>query len=393
MCDLCAHKCFIKKGNRLKKATVKVAPTIMTEKLPLYHKLAVITIGLFVFFYVLFLGQEILVPLTFSWLLAILLNPVVNFLERKKINRIVAILLAITLMIVVTAGILFFIGSQFSMFVDMLPQLKHKSTELAHKGLTWLSHTFNITTPKVNSWINEQKAKGMEGASGLLGTTLGTVSGVFFALFLLPVYIFLFLFYKPLLLQFIAKLFSSDKHTVVADVLKETKSLIQNYLVGLMIEMCIVAVMNSVALMLIGIPYAILLGVIGAILNLIPYIGGIVAIALPMIMGLMTDTPASALYVFLAYMLIQFVDNNFLVPKIVASKVKVNAFISIIVVLIGGTLWGVAGMFLSIPLIAILKVIFDRVDALEPFGFLIGDEMPDQATGIFSLHKKENDAA
>ncbi len=362
----------------------------MTEKLPLYHKLAIITIGLFVFFYVLFLGQEILVPLTFSWLLAILLNPIVNFLLRKNINRIVAILLAILLMIVVTAGILFFIGSQFSMFVDMLPQLKQKSTELAHQGLTWITQTFNITTPKINSMIEEQKSKGMEGASGMLGTTLGTVSGVFFALLLLPVYIFLFLFYKPLLLQFIAKLFSSDKHAVVADVLKETKSLIQNYLVGLMIEMVIVATMNSVALMLIGIKYAILLGVIGAILNLIPYIGGIIAIALPMIMGLMTDSPISALYVFIAYLLIQFIDNNFLVPKIVASKVKVNAFISIIVVLIGGTLWGVAGMFLSIPLIAILKVIFDRVESLEPFGFLIGDDMPDEKKGILQMQVKKD---
>jgi predicted PurR-regulated permease PerM len=113
-------------------------------------------------------------------------------------------------------------------------------------------------------------------------------------------------------------------------------------------------------------------------LNLIPYIGGIVAISLPMLMGLMTDTPISALYVFLAYAFIQLLDNNFLVPKIVASKVKVNALISIIVVLIGGTLWGVAGMFLSIPLIAILKVIFDRIENLEPLGFLIGDDMSEK---------------
>ncbi|WP_018342369.1 AI-2E family transporter [Cytophaga aurantiaca] len=349
----------------------------MTEKLPLYHKLSVITIGLFIFFYILFISKEILVPLTFAWLLAILLNPIVNFLQSKKINKIVAIVLAIVLMILVSAGILFFIGTQVSKFVDMLPQLKQKAHELGHQGLSWFSDTFNITTPKLTAWIEEQKAKGMQSASGIVGTALGSVSGLFVGLFLLPVYIFLFLFYKPLLLTFISKLFSRDNHKVVADVLNETKGLIQNYLIGLMIEMSIVATLNSVALMLIGIKYAILLGVIGAILNLIPYIGGMVAIALPMLMGLMTDSPISALYVFLAYALIQFVDNNFLVPKIVASKVKVNALVSIIVVLIGGTLWGVAGMFLSIPLIAILKVIFDRIEALQPFGYLIGDDMPE----------------
>ncbi|WP_299250337.1 AI-2E family transporter [uncultured Cytophaga sp.] len=364
----------------------------MTEKLPLYHKLSVILIGIVVFFYILFIGQEILVPLAFACLLAILLNPIVNFLQRKKVNKIVAIVLSIILMMLVAAGILYFIGSQASKFADMLPELKQKVNELAKEGLSWFSQTFNITTPKLTSWINEQKSKGMQGASGVVGATLGTVSGFFVGLFLLPVYIFLFLFYKPLLLQFIGKLFSSEKHKVVADVLNETKGLIQNYLIGLMIEMVIVAAMNSAALMIIGIKYAILLGVIGAILNLIPYIGGIIAIALPMIMGLMTDDPISALYVLIAYILIQFVDNNFLVPKIVASKVKVNAFISIIVVLIGGTLWGVAGMFLSIPLIAILKVIFDRVEALEPFGYLIGDDMPEEEErGSLKLHtKKEN---
>jgi AI-2 transport protein TqsA len=360
----------------------------MTEKLPLYHKLAIITIGLFIFFYILFIGQEILVPITFAWLLAILLNPIANFLQRKKVNKIVAIFLSIVLMILVAAGILYFIGSQASKFAEMLPQLKQKSNELGNDGLTWFSHTFNITTPKLTHWIQEQKAKSMQGASGIVGATIGTVSGFFVGLFLLPVYIFLFLFYKPLLLQFIAKLFSSEKHKVVADVLNETKGLIQNYLVGLLIEMAIVAAMNSAALMIIGIKYAILLGVIGAILNVIPYIGGIIAIALPMIMGLMTDDPISALYVFIAYALIQFVDNNFIVPKIVASKVKVNALISIVVVLIGGALWGVAGMFLSIPLIAILKVIFDRIEALEPYGFLIGDDMPDDESGIFHFGRK-----
>ena len=361
----------------------------MTEKLPLYHKLSIITIGLFIFFYVLFIGKEIFVPLTFAWLLAILLNPIVNFLQRKKINKIVAIFLAIALMILVTSGILFFIGSQASRFVEMLPQLKQKVNELGQDVLSWFSNTFNITTPKLSSMIEEQKAKGMQGAGGIVGTALGSISGLFVGLFLLPVYIFLFLFYKPLLLEFIAKLFSKDNHKVVADVLNETKGLIQNYLIGLMIEMCIVATLNSVALMLIGIKYAILLGVIGAILNLIPYIGGIIAISLPMIMGLMTDSPISALYVFLAYAFIQFVDNNFLVPKIVASKVKVNALVSIIVVLIGGSLWGVAGMFLSIPLIAILKVIFDRIENLEPFGFLIGDDIPENETRSIKINAKK----
>ncbi|PBQ30699.1 AI-2E family transporter [Sphingobacteriaceae bacterium] len=360
----------------------------MTSKLPLYHKIAIVLLGLFIFFYILFLGREILVPLTFSWILAILLNPIVNFLTRKKWNRLLAISVAIVLMLVVTSGIMLFIGSQASMFSDSVPQLKQKFHELAGQVLAWVSTTFNIETPKITGWIEEQKANGMDGATGVIGTTLGTVSGVLVMILLLPVYIFLFLYYKPLLLKFVSKVFSSSQHTVVADVLGQIKSLIQNYLVGLMIEMAIVATLNSTALLIIGIKYAVLLGVIGALLNLIPYIGGIIAISLPMVMGLITGEPITALYVLGAYLLIQLIDNNFLVPKIVASKVKVNALISIVVVLIGGALWGVAGMFLSIPLTAIAKVVFDRIESLEPYGYLIGDDMPDEKRSIFTFNAK-----
>lgn len=346
--------------------------------------------GLLAFFYILYIGQEILVPLTFSWILAILLNPVVNFFTKKNINRVVAISIAVTLLVIMIGGILFFIGAQLSMFSDSFPQLKERFNEILNQVLSWFSHTFNVGKWKVNAWVAEQKEEQMHNAGGMIGNTVTTISGALIIILLIPVYIFLFLFYKPLLLDFIAKLFSSDKHKVVADVLSQTRVLIQNYLVGLLIELVIVAAMNSTALLIIGIKYAVLLGVIGAILNLIPYIGGIVAISLPMIMGLLTDEPGCALWILFAYLIIQIIDNNFLVPLVVASKVKVNALVSIIVVLIGGALWGVAGMFLSIPLTAIAKVIFDRVDSLKAFGFLIGDTMPDLTKAIFKFNLGKN---
>ena len=135
--------------------------------------------------------------------------------------------------------------------------------------------------------------------------------------------------------------------------------------------------MNSVGLLILGIDYAILLGIIGALLNVIPYIGGIVAVALPMMIAIATKSTAwYALYVLAVYYFIQLVDNNFIVPKIVASKVKINALFSIIVVLAGNALWGIPGMFLSIPLLAIVKLICDHIEPLKPWGFLLGDTMP-----------------
>ena len=153
-------------------------------------------------------------------------------------------------------------------------------------------------------------------------------------------------------------------------------------------EVVIIAVMNSVALFILGVEYFILLGIIGALLNMIPYIGGIVAIALPVLVALATQSPATAGLVIVAYIIIQLIDNNFIMPTIVASKVKINALMSIVVVLIGGALWGIPGMFLAIPLTAIAKVIFDRIEPLQPWGFLLGDTMPEIGKTIFYFRKK-----
>ena len=131
----------------------------------------------------------------------------------------------------------------------------------------------------------------------------------------------------------------------------------------------------------------ILFGVIGALLNMIPYIGGLVAISLPVLMAIATQSPSAALLVVVVYLVVQFVDNNFIVPRVVASRVQVNALVSIVVVLFGGALWGIAGMFLAIPLTAIVKVVCDRVESLKPLGYLLGDDQPHMASTLLSLSR------
>jgi predicted PurR-regulated permease PerM len=146
---------------------------------------------------------------------------------------------------------------------------------------------------------------------------------------------------------------------------------------GLLIEGLIVATLNSIALLLLGVQYAILLGVLGAVLNVLPFIGGIIAVLLPILIATITrDGFQTQLFIIIAYLVIQFVDNHFLVPYIVSSKVKINALISIVIVLMGGALWGISGMFLSIPFIGVLKIIFDRIPEMKPWGKLLGDEVP-----------------
>lgn len=344
-------------------------------KIPFYAKAALISIGLFAFVYTMYLGQDIIIPVVFGTIIAILLNPFVNYLMGKRINKVVSITIAVTLTILLVVGVFYVVSSQVTMFSETWPLLKAKFTTSSNEFVHWISEKFNIRVSKINAWTKETQSDAIDNFE--LGQRLTQVGGMLLTLTLLPIYLFMILYYKPLLLNFIRMLFHKEHHTVVEEILFKTKKIIQTYLVGLFFEMVIVAVLNSVGLLLLGIDYAIILGITGALLNLIPYIGGVVAVILPAVIAFVTKE--SVYYPFLVvvlYAFVQLVDNNYVIPKVVASRVKINALISVIVLLIGGALWGVAGMFLSIPLTAILKVIFDHIEPMKPWGFLLGNIVP-----------------
>ncbi len=341
---------------------------------PFYIKAPMVLIGLYLLFYILNQLQEIIVPFAFAGLIAVLLNPVYNRFQKWNFNKIFAIVLTIFIAVLVVGGIMFFLSSQIVQFGDMIPQLEKKTIKLLGNLQGWLSSTFGISTEKQMSMLDEA----INNSRTYVGKTVNTLFGIISFFVLIPLYIFLLLFYKPLILNFIFEVFDENNSEQVAEILQETKGAVQSYIVGLMIETTIIATLNSIALLILGVQYALLLGVIGAILNLIPYIGGIIAIALPVLISFITkDGYTTPLLIIGAYTVIQFLDNNIIVPRVVSSKVSVNALISILVVLLGGTLWGVSGMFLSIPFVAVLKIIFDRIDELKPWGKLLGDTMPD----------------
>ncbi len=350
---------------------------VSTFKLPFIVKASIFLMGLYVFITMLYVAQGIIIPLLFSTFLAILLHPVVSFLVRKKFNRLLAISLVLALAFVLLAGIGFLMYSQIIQLSDSLPKFITKLTETFNQSIGWISEYFNINPEKITSLIADSKEDMMNNSNSTIGKTLLSVGSGIVVLFIIPVYIFMILYYKPLLMEFLHQLFGENNHSEVSEIIAKIKSVIQRYLSGLVIEAVIVAVLNTTALFALGIEYAILLGIVGAILNVIPYIGGIVGVALPMMVALATESsPWYAVYILVLYYIIQLIDNNFIVPKIVASKVKVNALVSIVVILAFGALWGIPGMFISIPVTAIIKVIFDHIKSLKPWGYLLGDTMP-----------------
>jgi predicted PurR-regulated permease PerM len=346
-------------------------------KLPFYVKASIFVIGLCALLAILYIAKGIIVPVVFAIIISIVLHPVVNFFVKKKINRVVAIVFTIflTFLIIVAFGTL--ITSQVSRFSDSFPALVDRFTGLLDRSISWASNYFDIKPQKIHEWITKTQGDIINISGAAIGQTLVIVGSGLVVLFLLPVYIFLILFYHPILIEFIRRIFGTSNQIQVNKIITQTKNVIQRYLIGLSIEAVIMAVLETTTLLILGIEYALLLGIIGALLNVIPYIGGLVAVALPMIVALATKSSAwYAFYVLAAFYIIQLIDNNFIVPKIVASKVKINALFSIIVVFVGNALWGIPGMFLSIPLLAIVKLVCDNIEPLKPWGFLLGDTMP-----------------
>ena len=358
----------------------------MIKKYPFYIRCTVILFFLILLVYSLSNLKVVLIPLSFALMLAILLNPLVNRFQKWKLPRVLAIALSLLIALILIAGIGYFLSTQISSLSDQLPLLKKKFLELLQKAQSEISHRYKLNMGRQNELINEAE-KGMK---PIVGQTLGTIAGLFEMLLLIPLYSFLFLFYKTLILNFLYEIFAEKNSKEVGAILAQTKGAIQSYILGLLLETSIVAILNSIALMILGVEYAILLGILGAILNIIPLIGGILAVILPLLIATVTkDGFGIQVGIIIATIVIQLIDDHFLMPFIVSSKVKINALISTIAVLLGGVAWGIFGMFLSIPFIGVLKIIFDRIPELKPWGKLLGNDVPTRHKGqIWNLRKK-----
>lgn len=349
-----------------------------TIKLPFYAKATVLLIGFCVFIYILSIGQEIILPLIYASILTILISPIVGFLEKWKMSRFVAISVVLSLASVLMAALLLFIAWRIDVLDTGLPELMAKFESLLDQAVRWISKQFHIRRWKVNLWMTDSKKELMDDSNAAIGVTLTAMSGILTTMFLTPVYVFLMLLYEKHLVQFIYRLFAKSSIESVDKVVADVAGIIKNYLSGLFIQFLIVTVLDCAGLLLLGIEYAVVLGVIGGLLNLIPYLGGLMTMLLFAAIALVSKPPIYVLYVVLLYGIIQFIDNNIIVPKVLGSKVQLNALVSVFAVIVGGMLWGIPGMFLSIPLVAIIKLIFDLFDHLKHWGFLMGE--PEKTT-------------
>ena len=347
-------------------------------KLPFYTKLTFVLVSLLILGYVFYIGQGIIIPVLLAFLFAIILSPLVQFLKTKlRFPHILAVMIAVLLFVTLFIGIFTCISYQATDMVKDVDKIQRNLTIHLKHLQDFFRTNFNLSQSQQREYIDQATTDSVEKGKELLGSTLLSFSDTLLNLILIPIYIFLILLYRTHFIMFLTKLFKKENHIKLFDILSQIKIAVKSYIVGLVLEMIFVAVLTAIGLMIIGVKYAILLGIITGILNVIPYIGILIAGLLTIIASLTGSAEISIILgIIIVNVIVQLIDNNILVPMVVSSKVKINALVSIIGIIIGSALAGISGMFLAIPIIAILKVIFDRLESLEPWGYLMGDDLP-----------------
>lgn len=342
--------------------------------MPFYVKFTIRLFMVFMLGVFLIYGQSIIVPFIFSILLSILLLPVTNFLQHKLFfPKSLANLTAVSFSLIIIGWLIWFFSHHIASFLQDIPSIR-EHLEAHYETLQhWVQEKFHISTNQQAVMIKRATNNVRDTGSAVIGETVFTITHTIFVIVMIAIYTFLILLYRHTIRDFIIEVFQKENETQIKEVLLESKGIVQKYMVGLITEMAIIAVLNTSALFILGIKYAIFLGILTAVLNIIPYIGILAGIVFTSLITLTTSEHLSDIvWIVIAFEIIHFIDANFLMPRIVGSKVKINALVTILGVVIGGTLIGLSGIFLALPTIAILKIIFDRIEDLKPWGKLMG---------------------
>ena len=364
----------------------------MQIQLPFIVRLTFALLSILMLGYLAIIGKSILSPLLFSLLLAFLMLPLANFIETKlRLTRSVATLLTVIVMLAVIYGVGHFFAMQLGELWSDWPLLQKQVTNSFHELQHWISKTFNVNVSKQETYLADSAEKALATSATVIGTTLITLSSSLLFIAFTLLFTFFILNYRRLLYKFLSAVFIEEHRIKVTETINEIQYIIKKYITGLFIQMIIVSLLMILTLSILGVKYAILLGLVAGIFNIIPYLGISISLIISVLITFATAGATKALFVLFAYVGIHAIDGNILMPLIVGSKVKINALIAFIGIVVGEMLWGISGMFLCMPYLAMFKIIFQKVDGLDAWAILLGEEDKPfrQKKRLFLLRKKK----
>ncbi len=328
-------------------------------------------IGLFA---ILIIGKVVLIPIAFALLISFILFPVALKLESWGANITGSALLSILGLLLIIAGGIFLFSNQIIQLSENLSDFKEKILSVFADVTFHINQNMGIVPDlekgelfeRLKDWLNES-------ASALIGQTFSSTANTIFGLLTSIVFTFLILIYRKGLVRAFVNFYPPEKREKAFEMFKSIQQVGQQYLFGMMIIMLILGLVNSIGLWLIGIDNPFFFGFLAGLLALIPYAGTIIGASIPILYSFVTyDSIGMPITIAIFFWFVQFIESNFLSPKIVGGNLKVNAFTSILSIIIGASVWGVAGMILFLPFAAMFKVFCAEHEGLKPIALLIG---------------------
>ena len=330
----------------------------------LYKLLVVITLSIVAAI----LARDIVIPLAFAALLSIVMLPLVKKMEQRRIPTALAITIVLVFTITLLGLVIWLIVNQVLNLINDLPDLQVRFENFLDQLSRMARSNFNISRTQQNKMISE----GMQNISSYLGDILLATSGTIAKLIQIPIYVFLFLIYRDKFKNFFIDFLPGKTEFAWK---RDIERVVQGYISGLSLVTLIIATLNSIGLLILGIDHAIFFGVLSGLLTIIPYVGITIGAAFPILMALITkDSLWYPFGVICIFSTVQFLEGNFIGPRITGSKVSINALAAIIALVIGGKILGIAGMILAVPGIGALKVLLMHSPHLRPFVILLEDK-------------------
>jgi len=329
-------------------------------------------LAIVLFFYMLIMAKLFLYPVALAILFAYLLYPLSRFLERHRIPRILAILICLILFFSIITGALLIVYRSIGLFMGDLPHFRAKALDHIDTLESEIKQIFGLANLSLVEFIKARVAQLFDQGSDFFKRAFTATTGTVFRMAILPVFIFMLLYYRTKFAYFILKLVHPDKRLLTIRILRELSKVTSRYMDGIFTVVLILCFLNSGGLMIIGFEYPIVFGVIASFFSFIPFFGVLIGYTFPFVFALLTgESPQLPLHVFLVYLIMQFTEHNILSPNIIGSYVQLNPFIIILGVIAGGMVWGIPGMFIVVPVVAAFRIIFVNVDSLKPYGYLL----------------------
>jgi predicted PurR-regulated permease PerM len=326
---------------------------------------------------ILYFGRALFIPLSYGLFIALLLYPLCRRLETYRISRPVSILLALVLLFALLGLIVFLLIRQIAALQELWPGLQVKIQETFAKILNYLEHDLNISRVQGRQWLNQGLENSLGSLFGLMGSALSQSVTSLVNFLLIPIYTFLILYYRAQFARALTLMMSRRLQPQMQSIMREAVHSYGEFIKGMLMVYLIVGIMNSLGLLLLGIPNALLFGFIASILTFIPYVGILIASLLPIAVSWsLYDSVWYPLGVVGIYTLVQYLEANLIFPWAVSQRVNLNTLATLVIIVAGGILWGASGMILFIPFAAILRLVADKVEGGEILILLLGGETP-----------------